>query len=363
MNSLRQTNKNLEGIVPYDPKYLPARTMLSANENPQDVPSEVRDRIRSALAGVSFNRYPDPLANELRDEIAGAYGLARDNVLVGNGGDELLYNIALAWGGEGRTALDLPPTFSTYAASARLVGTTVDTIDRVLNSEGGECSWSIDEQAVLSRVEKGDVDYAVICSPNNPTGDVAGQGFVERLLGTTDALVVVDEAYGEFSGETVVGLVQRHENLAVLRTFSKAYRLAGVRVGYLLASERAVSELCKVRQPYSVDAVSQAVALECWRGRDAFEPGTRAIVKERERMFAALAALTGVEVFPSCANFLLFRVKGASSAWQRLYESGVLVRDFSSSPLTQDCLRVSVGTAEENDAFLSALARAVGAET
>lgn len=352
MRSVRPSNPRLEGLEPYDPKYLPAQALLSANENPLDVPVEVRRAIEQALAGLPFNRYPDPMANELRDAIAAHEGLARENVLVGNGGDELLFDLALAWGGEWRSALVAPPTFSVYAANAHITGTAVVEVPR-------RADMSLDEDAIVARASEGDIGYVIVCSPNNPTGDLASAKFVARLLEATDALVLIDEAYHEFSRKTVAPLLAQHVNLAVLRTFSKAYSLAGVRVGYLLSSPQVIGELAKVRQPYSVDAVSQEIALQVCRHRDAFEPGIHDLIMERKRMAERLEALSGVEAWPSSANFILFRVAGVDGAqvWQRLYDAGILVRDFSANPATPGCLRVSVGTPEQNDAFLACLAQ------
>lgn len=357
MDSVRKPAPQLEGLVPYDPKYLPAEAMLSANENPLDMPSAVRQKVREALAQVPLNRYPDPLANGLRERIASACGLDRDWVLVGNGGDELLFDLALAWGGPGRAMLNLPPTFSVYAANARLTGT------RVVDVARGE-NYAIDEEAVLARVARGDIDFVVVTSPNNPTGQVAPLGFVERLLQATDALVLVDEAYCEFSGATALPLLEEHRNLMLLRTFSKAYALAGVRLGYVLAHPGVITELAKVRQPYSVDAVSQAIGEVVVDERAAFQPGIDAIVAERGRVFEELAAMDGVTPFPSDANWVLLRLDGmggasaaatAAAAWEYLYDRGVLVRDFSHGFMLEGCLRATIGTSQQNDAFLAAL--------
>ena len=373
--NLRPTNKNLDGVVPYDPKYLPARLMLSANENPGGLPTAVAGEVIVALAKVQMNRYPDPLANDLRDLIAQHYGLSRENVMVGNGGDELLFNIAFAWGGAGRTMLDCPPTFSVYAANARLCGTTVVNIDRKIEQVTGFCSndrvasiepgsalgaFPVNEEAVLERVAQGDIDYLTICTPNNPTGDLSSVDFIERLLDATDALVVVDEAYGEFApeGSSVVPLLAKHKNLAVLRTLSKAYSMAGVRLGYLLANPEVITELQKVRQPYSVDSLSQTVAKEVFKFLDLFEARTALLASERDRVFEALNAMDGVVAYPSAANYILFKLEqtDAGVVWQKLYDAGVLVRDFSASPYTPNSLRVSMGIPEQNDAFLVTLA-------
>lgn len=364
MDCVRPTAPQLAGLEPYDPKYLPARVLLSANENSRDVDARVREDIMREVGKIALNRYPDPLANDLRDAIARANGLTRDQVLVGNGGDELLFNLALAWGGPGRTLLNLPPTFSVYAANARLTNTSVVDVARLSD-------FSIDEEAVLARVAQGDIDYVVITSPNNPTGKVARASFIQRLLEATDALVLVDEAYHEFSRETVLPLLSQHQNLVILRTFSKAYSLAGVRMGYVLGNVQVIRELIKVRQPYSVDAVSQTAARVVFENRAVFESGTVAVVSERQRVFDELSGMEGIDVFPSDANYLLFRMLDgcgradcarAQAVWEALYAQGILVRDFSAAAALEGCLRVSIGLPEENDAFLAALREFVSGE-
>ncbi|MEC4273381.1 histidinol-phosphate transaminase [Adlercreutzia sp. R25] len=348
MNRVRAAAPQLAGLVPYDPKYLPAEAYLSANENPRDVDAEVRAVIAKRIAEVPLNRYPDPLANRLRDMIAEANGLDRASVLVGNGGDELLFDLALAWGGPGRSFLNLPPTFSVYEANARLTNT------RCVNVPRRE-DFSIDEEAVLARVAAGDIDFVIVTSPNNPTGLRAPVAFIEQLLAATDALVLVDEAYFEFSRETVRPLLEANENLVILRTFSKAFSLAGVRLGYILANPAVIEEFLKVRQPYSVDALSQVVGEVVFEMRARFEPGIREIIEERARVAEALRTLPGVTVYPSDSNWILLSLEGADEAWQYLYDKGVLVRDFSRAPMLEGCLRATIGTPEQNDAFVGTL--------
>ncbi|WP_165043472.1 histidinol-phosphate transaminase [Adlercreutzia sp. ZJ138] len=357
MDRVRESAPQLSGLVPYDPKYLPARAMMSANESPLSLDHDLLHDIMREVKRVPFNRYPDPLANDLRDLIAEANGLDREQVLLGNGGDELLFDIALAWGGPHRTMINLPPTFSVYAANARLVGTEVVDIPRAAD-------FSIDEQAVLDRVARGDIDYVVVTTPNNPTGRLAREEFIAQLLESTDALVVADEAYFEFSRRTVRMHLERHRNLVILRTFSKAFCLAGVRIGYVLGDAQVIRELVKVRQPYSVDAVSQAIARVVYANRAKFEPGIQMLIAERERMQVALRVVPGVKAYPSDSNYILVRLlnddgspasEAAAEAWQVLYGKGILVRDFSHSPMLEGCLRVSMGTPEQNDAFVREL--------
>ena len=277
-------------------------------------------------------------------------------MLIGNGGDELLFNLALAWGGPGRTFLNLPPTFSVYENNAKLTNTTIVDVPRLPD-------FSIDEAAVLERLGRGDVDFAVMTSPNNPTGNLARASFVAEALEASDALIMLDEAYFEFSRYTMRPLLDRYENLLILRTFSKAFSLAGVRVGYLLGNEGVLQQFKKVRQPYSVDAVSQAIAHVAFANRAEFERSIDQVIDERARLLAELSAMGRLTAYPSDSNYILFRLDegiDAGEVWQALLDAGVLVRDFSRSVHLDRCLRVTVGLPEENDRFLGELARILG---
>ena len=197
-----------------------------------------------------------------------------------------------------------------------------------------------EEENIVSTIEDlrknaPDIDYVIVTSPNNPTGDLADERFILRLLDATDALVMVDEAYFEFSRGTVRPYLAQHKNLVILRTFSKAFSLAGVRVGYLLGNPEVIREFLKVRQPYSVDAVSQAIARVVFRNRAKFERGIMQIVSERGRVFRELSQMPGITAYPSNANYILFRAEGAGEVWQQLYDRGILVRDFSRASMLQ----------------------------
>jgi len=351
MDSIRPPRSELESLSPYDPQKLRADTDLSSNENPQNVPSELMDRIRSRIGAVALNRYPDPLSNELRGLIAQANGLDLENVLVGNGGDELILDVMLAWGGNGRKVLDCPPTFAMYAIDARMTGTEIVSIPR-------REDFSIDGDAVLKRIDEGDIDLVVVSNPNNPTGNLVPETLLIDILNATDAMVLVDEAYFEFSRHTMRPHMSRHPNLVILRTFSKAFSLAGLRVGYLLGHVDVVRELTKVRQPYSVDRVSQLVSGIVFRERAVFESGIHQALRNRDLLIDGLGVMPGVEVFPSEANFVLFRAAHAGAIWRDLlHEYSILVRDFSRGPGLDDCLRVTVGTEDECRAFLEAMDR------
>ncbi len=349
MNRFREPRPELDGLIPYDAKDVRADVVLASNEHPLNLPGEIVAKLSQRLSEFRFNRYPDPTATELRKLLAEANGLEPENVLVGNGGDELIFDLLLAWGGPGRKLLDAPPTFSMYGIDAAVTGTEVVRVPR-------RDDFSVDEEAVLERVGRGDIDIVMLANPNNPTGNLTDEGFLIDLLNATDAIVLVDEAYFEFSRHTMRPHMARHPNLVLLRTFSKAFSLSGLRVGYLFGHADVVRELMKVRQPYSVNAFSQWVAATVFRERVAFEQSISEIIRGRDQLTHGLDMLHGVEVFPSEANFVLFRVEHASALWRDLlHNHSVLVRDFSRSPGLRDCLRVTVGTPEENTRFLEAV--------
>lgn len=354
MAAIRPSRPELQYLSPYDAKEIKAEVILANNENPSNLPPEVLSRLAERVSRFRFNRYPDPTAHELRKLIAEANGLEPENVLVGNGGDELIFNLLLAWGGPGRKLLDLPPTFSMYGIDAQVTGTEVVRIPRLAD-------FSVDQEAVLSRLAEGDIDIVVLANPNNPTGGLTDESFLIDMLNATDALVLVDEAYFEFSRHTMRPHMQRHDNLVILRTFSKAFSLAGLRIGYVLGHQDVIQEFLKVRQPYSVDSFAQMVASTVYRERVIFEQQISAIVRGREEIMLGLSAMDGVEVFPSEANYVLFRVAHAAALWRDLLlNHSVLIRDFSRTPGLADCLRVTAGSESENRRFLEAVADCLG---
>jgi histidinol-phosphate aminotransferase len=349
MDQLRPPRPELESLVPYDAREVKAEVVLASNEHPQNLPGEIITRLADRLHDFAFNRYPDPTAHELRRVIGEANGLDEANVLLGNGGDELIFDLLLAWGGPDRTLLDMPPTFAMYGIDAEVTGTTLVQVPR-------KADFSVDEEAVLARVAEGDVDVVMIANPNNPTGGLADESFLIDLLNATDALVLVDEAYFEFSRHTMRPHMNRHRNLVILRTFSKAFSLAGLRLGYVLAHEDVIRELMKVRQPYSVDRFAQWVGWNVFSERVVFEASIREIIRGRDRLMHGLSSIEGVHIFPSEANFVLFRVEHAPAVWRDLlHNHSVLVRDLSRSPGLEDCLRVTVGSDHENERFLAAM--------
>lgn len=341
-------------LEPYDPGFSPVEVNLSANENTYGMPPAVRERVNAALAATPLNRYPVPLADGLRQKLAAWHGVTPAQVCVGNGGDELLFNLFLAFGGPGHVLVNCPPTFSVYRLYAELVDTPVVDVPR-------DPKTLLPDMDALTDAAR-TANLVILTSPNNPTGDLASRADVERLCEACPGIVLLDEAYMEFApvGSTCEDLVNVYPNLAVLHTLSKAFAFAGGRLGYVLADPSVVGALAAVRQPYTVDVLVQAVAETLVDTRADFLPTIRTIQSERGRVYQALVGMEGlgVTVWPSSANFLCVRVPDAPRVWARLRdEFSILVRNFSTTPGLENCLRVTIGKPQENDRVLAALSQ------
>lgn len=343
---------HLADIEPYDPAFTLTRINLSANENTYPMPPEAAAAVQEALARVPLNRYPDPMSNELRDELAAWHGVARENICVGNGGDDLLYNFMLAFGGPGRALLNVPPAFSEYEFFAGINHARVQNVWR----DPETFALDVDNAVIAATT----CNFAILTSPNNPTGDLLDLASIERICNACPGPVMVDEAYGEFApeGTSALALLDRCPNLIVLHTLSKAFGAAGIRCGYIIAAPEIIDVFAAVRQIYSVNVLTQAAALALVRQRSAYHRVVEQVIAERKRFYRALEELGpyGVTVWQSAANFLLVRMPEASTIRARLRdEYGILVRDFSSSQGLEGCLRITIGTPEEMDEVLVAL--------
>jgi histidinol-phosphate aminotransferase len=349
MDSVIGPRPGIEGLEPYDVPSPDVPIVLSANESPYDVPQAVRARVAQISAGLAFNRYPDPSAALLREAIAARFGLTSDQVLVGNGGDELLQYMLIAYGGAERIALSFPPTFSMYAIEATVSGTPLLEISRDPET------MAVPVEKAIRRLGVDEASIAIVCSPNNPTGTVTPRSDIIALLDASPALVLLDEAYAEFCDCSCVDLIGSHKNLLILRTFSKAFSLAGLRVGYLLGQAETLAPIAKVKLPYNADAFSQAVALAALEEVELFEPRWAEARRERDRLAAALAAKPGTKVHPSEANFLLACVADEEKVLSSLADAGILVRRVGGPEgELAGCLRVTVGTPADNDAVIAA---------
>jgi len=324
---------------------------LNTNESPFPPPLAWREAYLAELAAVPFNRYPDRRARDLRAALATAHGVEPGQVVAAKGSNEILQALCLAYGGPGRTAAVFEPTYALHSHIARVCGTTVHIGERAAD-------LSLDLDEVRRVLDEARPAITFLCTPNNPTGLVDPRDVVEAVLELAPGLVVVDEAYAQFAPWSALSLLAEEPDLplAVTRTYSKTWSMAALRLGYLVAPPEVVEACESVLLPYHLDAASQIAGRVALRFSAEMEARVAAIVSERERLAAALAGLP-VDTWASGANFVLFRplAMGATEAWKGLVERSVLVRDCSSWPRLAGCLRVTVGTPTENDAFLAAL--------
>ncbi len=325
---------------------------LNTNEAPEAPPEGFHRALHGLLDEVAWHRYPDRSAAVLRARLAERYGREPSEVFVANGSNEVLQTLLLTYGGAGRKTALFEPTFAMHGHIAKTVGSAVVEGDRAED-------YSLDLDEVRRVVAEHQPEVLFLCSPNNPSGIVDPPGTVEKVLDIMDGtggLLVVDEAYGQFADYSAVPLIDEDTPLVVTRTFSKTWAMAGARLGYLLGPAWLVAELEKTVLPYHLDSFKQAAGIAALGFAGEMDERVEGIKAERERMVAALSEMP-VTVWPSGANFFLFRANDMSGQdlWQALVDQSVLVRNCSNWPRIAECLRVTVGTAEDNDRFLEAV--------
>jgi histidinol-phosphate aminotransferase len=333
----------------YHSPQLAVEVRLNTNEAPTPPPAAFAERLATVLADVDWHRYPDRSYRALRTAIADLHGVAPDQVFAANGSNEVLQTLCLTYGGPGRTAAVFEPTYALHSHIARLTGTAVAVGER-------DADFALDLDEARSVLAETAPAITFLCSPNNPTGMIEPEEVVRAVADEAPGLVVVDEAYGQFAPWSALELVDGERPLVVTRTFSKTWSMAAARLGYLVGPAWLVAELDKVVLPYHLDSVKQAAGCVALEFADEMRSRVAGIVEERGRITAALADLP-VDVWPSGANFVLFRPqrRAGEQVWKDLVERSVLVRDCASWPRLDDCLRVTIGTPGEDDAFLDAL--------
>ena len=324
---------------------------LDAMENPYTWPSELRAEWAQLLQDVHVNRYPDPQAAGLREQLREAMGIPADaGILFGNGSDEIIQMIAMALAGPGRAVMSVDPGFVMYRMIATFCG--MKYVGVPLRPD----DFGLDLDAVLQAMEETEPAVVFLAYPNNPTGNLFDAAAVRRVIEAAPGLVVVDEAYAPFTDASFLSGLGSADNLVVMRTVSKM-GLAGLRLGFLAGPHAWLDEFDKVRLPYNINVLTQASAAFALRHREVFDAQTRDIRAERERLTEVLGRLQGVKVYPSQANFLLLRLRDrdADAVFAGLKEQGILVKNLNGGhPLLGQCLRVTVGTLQENTRFLEA---------
>ena len=327
-----------------------ASVKLNQNENPWDAPARIKEEVLRRFAARKWSRYPDFVPVSLHERLAEFAGWKPDGIIAGNGSNELIQALLMVTIAAGKTVVISEPTFALYKQVATVLGGEVESVP--LSS-----ALQYDSEALQRVVEEKQPDVTIICSPNNPTGCVIDESCLRTLLRTSRGLVVIDEAYHEFAEQSVVPLLAEHDNLIVLRTFSKAMAFAALRIGYLLAAPDLAREIRKAVLPYNLNAFSQMAAEVAVENYEAeLRPLVRKIISERERLFAGLSQIENLKPVASRGNFMV--VKSATDPtriFADLLKRDILVRDVSSYPMLREYFRVSVGTPDENDRLLKAL--------
>lgn len=352
MSARPQPRADVVAMEGYHSPQVDVDVRLNTNESPEGPPAAFVAELTAAVAGVEWNRYPDRSAMALRTAIGGLHGVGPERIFAANGSNEVLQSVCLAYGGPGRRVVTFEPTYALHGHIARVTGTEVASIDRTDD-------FAIDLDVALDALDRVRPAITFLCSPNNPTGLVEPEEVVRAVAARAaelGSLVVVDEAYGQFAPWSAIDLLDEDLPLVVTRTYSKTWAMAGARLGYLVGPTWVVDELEKVVLPYHLDAVTQLAGTLAVSHLAEMEARVAALVEERGRLVAALEELP-VTVWPSGANFVLFRPDAVDgdALWTQLVERSILIRNCASWPGLDGCLRITIGTRDEDDALLAAL--------
>jgi len=340
----------VRGIKAYSLHPYRASIKINQNENPYDMPQEIKDEVARRLATRTWSRYPDFVPSELLDQLAAFAGWIPDGTLAGNGSNELIQAVLAVLVGPGVKVVISEPTFTLYRQIVTIFGGQVISVPLTSRLE-------FDISALIDATRDLTGGVLILCSPNNPTGCRIEDSDLIELARGFDGIVIVDEAYHEFSRHSVVPLLKELPNLIVLRTFSKAMAMAGLRVGYMLASPRLAREVHKATLPYNLNFVSSTVArVACERYDAILKPLVVRLIDDRDLLLTRILQIPGLDPVPSHANFFLVKtVLEPQTLFEELLDRDILVRDVSHYPMLGRYLRLSVGRPEENEAVLSAL--------
>ncbi|MEK6681563.1 MAG: histidinol-phosphate transaminase [Nitrospirota bacterium] len=353
-NIKKLIRKEVLGLKAYEVKDIPAKIRLDAKENPFPLPPEFKKSVLNEAEGILLNRYPDSKLHDLRKVISSQLNVKEDEIMIGNGSDELIQMIVTAFGGFPERFLYSVPTFSMYGIIARAQGQQV--IEIPLNE-----NFDLDVEKIIAAVKKKRPRVIFISYPNNPTGNCFSEDRILKIIKecrggmhSAPTVVVVDEAYYNFSKKSFIPYLKKYKNLMILRSLSKI-GLAGLRVGILIADKGIVSELNKVRLPYNLNSYSQVIARFVLENRGPIDEQIDIIISERERMMEEMKGISGTRAYPSDSNFIFFKVKNAERVYKGLIDRGILIRNVNGKGHLKDALQVTIGTPDENMEFLKAL--------
>ena len=353
MNLLDNIKPGVRALETYNVKgkaFQAGLIKLNQNENPFDVPDEIKRELTEEFRNQPWNRYPEVFPSKLLQALSSYVQHPVEGIIAGNGSNELMYTLLMATVSKGTKVLIPSPSFFLYEKAVKVFDGEVVSV--LMNDD-----LSFPTEKILQSARKEKPAVIVLVSPNSPTGQSISIYDVEKILTCTSSLVLVDEAYIEFSEKlSVQALLKKHGRLVVLRTFSKAFSMAGLRIGYLLAHPTLCAELLKPKIPFTVNVFSASVAIKLMQRKEIIDERIAFIKNQKKYLLNTLRSSNGVEVFSSDTNFLIFRTRHkAGTLFQRLLQQNVLVRDVSSYPMLERALRVNAGTEQENKTFLTVL--------
>jgi len=349
----RLLRQDILSLHAYHVQPSPGMIKLDAMENPYSLPESVRAEVAQAVANAAINRYPDAAAQSLKKSIKEASGLAPEmEVLLGNGSDEIIQLLAMAVAKPGATLMSVEPSFVMYKMIATFTG--MNYLGVPLTED-----FQLDLPAMLKAIKQHQPALIFLAYPNNPTGNLFEASAIEQIIEEAQGLVVVDEAYYAFANASFIPMLTRYPNLLVMRTFSKL-GMAGLRLGFMVGSKIWLSQFEKLRLPYNVGVLTQRVVEKLLQHHDVLLRQAEQIKQDRAWLHERLVGVADVRPYVSDANFILFRVMHADKIFQELKKRGVLIKNLSKShPLLVDCLRVTVGTPQENEQFIRALQESI----
>lgn len=330
-----------------DRKDVPVK--LNQNENPFDWPPEIKKEVAQFVIERPWNRYPPFIPEELNAMLGEYAGMPAESIISGNGSNEMLLVLMLALVKPGTPVILCQPTFTVYRFLVE--GTGAACINVPLDDD-----LRFDVGAILNASESSPASPMILCSPNNPTGSVLDEADLRRILDKHKGFIIMDQAYIEFGGYNAIPLIALYANLIIIRTLSKAFAGAGLRVGYLAGQQSIIHEINKIKLPYNINFFSEFVARTALRHRNELSRGIAVIKDEREKLATFLSTLP-LDVYPSAANFILVRTPDKQVVFDALLQDGILVRDVSSYPKLANCLRISIGTPDENKLLTASLSR------
>jgi len=323
---------------------------MDANENPFTIQEPLRKKLLEEIGRVDLNRYPVAGAPRLRERFAKYYGVNKNMIMLGNGSDELIQILCMAFKGKIKGVLVPVPAFSMYKIIAVNTGNKVVEVPLDNN-------FDLDIDAITGRIKDNFPALIFLSCPNSPTGNLFSRKKIETIIKKTPGIVVIDEAYASFSGQSLLSLMKKYDNVIFLNTLSKL-GMASIRLGFLIGNSDIVAQLDKVRLPYNINSLSHAAAGFFLDYKEEFSKQINEIAKRREELYQGMKEIRGIKPYPSLANFIFFSCSFDSNRiYSRLIAEGIIVKNLNIPPLMPDCMRVTVGSKKENETFLKALKR------